>query len=238
MGNSGEKSMITRHHYGRPLENHLPRFVFLVVLAVTCAAAAVADDDAQLPRKAAEALRRATTFFTREVSTQGGYLWRYSEDLRAREGEGRAGDTTVWVQPPGTPTVAGALLDAYEATGGESQGVLRTLLLLYQHTQDRRFLEPIPRAIAYFRRSQLPDGQLARFYELQTNRPLYFTRQYVLTYRDDDLPTHYAFKVGNSIDRIAREYTRLAELEPAALTREIDSRPAGKPSSDFPFVGQ
>ena len=101
--------------------------------------------------------------------------------------------------------------------------------MLYRQTQDRRFLEPIPRAIAYFRRSQLPDGQLARFYELKTNRPLYFTRQYVLTYRDDDLPTHYAFKVGSSIAKIAREYERIAELDPALLKQETGTRPAGKP---------
>jgi hypothetical protein len=118
-------------------------------------------------------------------------------------------------------------------TGGESQGVMRTLLLLYRQTQHRRFLEPIPRAIAYFRRSQLPDGQLARFYELKTNRPLYFTRQYVLTYRDDDLPTHYAFKVGSSIEKIAREYERIAELDPAALKQEARKRPTGKPSKSL-----
>jgi hypothetical protein len=115
-------------------------------------------------------------------------------------------------------------------TGGESQGVMRTLLMLYRQTQDRRYLKPVPRAIAYFRRSQLPNGQLARFYELKTNRPLYFTRQYVLTYDDHDLPTHYAFKVGSSIERIAREYERIAELDPAALKRETGARPAGKPS--------
>ena len=34
--------------------------------------------------------------------------------------------------------------------------------------------KPVPRAIQYFRKSQLKDGRLARFYELQTNRPLYF----------------------------------------------------------------
>ncbi len=94
-------------------------------------------------------------------------------------------------------------------TGGEGQGVMLTLLRLYRETGDKRYLEPIPRALAYYRKSLLPDGRLARFYELKTNRPLYFTKDYKLTYADDDLPTHYAFKVGSRLDAIAKEYARV-----------------------------
>ena len=82
-------------------------------------------------------------------------------------------------------------------TGGESFGVMQILLELYLAYGEPRFLEPIPRALAWAKAAQLPDGRMARFYELQTNRPLYFTREYALTYSDADLPTHYAFKVGN-----------------------------------------
>src|SRR3954470_19083766 len=57
-------------------------------------------------------------------------------------------------------------------TGGESHGAMRILLRVYRETGDARYLEPIPRALAYLRRSRLPDGRLARFYELETNRPL------------------------------------------------------------------
>src|SRR5210317_2163203 len=53
-------------------------------------------------------------------------------------------------------------------TGGESQGVLRTLLMLYRNTGESKFLEPIPRAIDYLRRSRLSDGRFARFYELES----------------------------------------------------------------------
>ncbi|MFC1634031.1 pectate lyase [Planctomycetota bacterium] len=92
-------------------------------------------------------------------------------------------------------------------TGGESQSVMRSLLTLYRATGKKKFLEPLPRAIAYFRRSRLPDGRLARFYELKTNKPLYFTREdYDLTYSDADTPTHYAFKAGYGIEGIARQY--------------------------------
>jgi hypothetical protein len=94
-------------------------------------------------------------------------------------------------------------------TGGESQQVLRTLLHLYRETGDEKYLAPIPKALEYLGKSQLPDGQLARFYELRTNRPLYFTTQYELTYDDGDLPTHYGFQVGSRLDSIRDEYERL-----------------------------
>jgi len=102
-------------------------------------------------------------------------------------------------------------------TGGESQGALRVLLRLYRETGEKRFLEPVPRAIGYLRASRLADGRAARFYELRTNKPLYFTREYALTYADDDLPTHYGFKTGCTVDRIAEEFERLKAADPATL---------------------
>lgn len=98
--------------------------------------------------------------------------------------------------------------------GGESQGVMRTLMRIYRTTGDAKYLEPIPRALAYYRRIQLPGGQLARFYELGTDRPLYFTKDYQLTYSDDDMPTHYAFKVGSRLDAIQQEYERCLATPP------------------------
>ena len=388
--------------------------------------------EAALKEQAARVMRRATDFFRTKVSTEGGYLWRYSEDLSRREGEGTATNTMIWVQPPGTPSVGMVYLRAYESTGnsyyldaardvayalvrgqlrsggwdyriefdpkrrrryayriepyrdearnvstlddnntqsavrllmrvdkaldfkderiheaveyalssllevqypngawpqrfsaapdpdefpvkkadypdswswtfpdrdyksyytfndntiadtistmleafeiyndakyqaaaekagdfillaqmpepqpawaqqydadmhpswarkfeppavtgGESQGIMRTLLVLYRATGKKKYLEPLPRAMEYLRRSRLPDGHLARFYELKTNKPLYFTREdYKLTYRDADMPTHYSFKISYGIEGIAREYERLREMNPLELKR-------------------
>jgi len=106
-------------------------------------------------------------------------------------------------------------------TGGESQGIMKTLLVLYRETGDRKYLEPIPRALEYLRRSVLPEVErrsearasiprgapvLARFYELKTNRPLYITKGtrvtvpgkpvtlvggYELSYSDESVINHY-----------------------------------------------
>ena len=77
-------------------------------------------------------------------------------------------------------------------TGGESQSAMRILLTLYRETGDTRFLEPVPRALAYLRASALPEDPnpperkrrscpsgtpcLARFYELRTNKGLFISK--------------------------------------------------------------
>ena len=424
----------------------LHRYAAASLLLLLTAWGTARTDDTALRRQAAEALRKATDFFSQKVSTEGGYLWRYSDDLAKREGEGPATATMVWVQPPGTPSVGMALLEVYRdtgdpyyldiakkaghclvrgqlrsggwdyriefdpakraayayrvdppvakkqqrntttlddnttqaalrllmeldktlgfkdetihgaaqyaldcllkaqypngawpqryeefpdpakfpvkrasypdswsrtfpgikyssfytfndnamndvidvmflatdiygepryrqaaeragdfillaqmpepqpawaqqydaqmrpawarkfeppaVTGGESQGVLRTLMQLYAKTGNKKYLEPIPRAIEYLRRSQLHDGRLARFYELRTSRPLYFTKDYQLTYSDADMPTHYAFKVPNGLDRLQRAYEELLKADPRELAQKRRrNRSASKPSS-------
>ena len=419
--------------------------VLTVSLCVFIFDSANAEEN-RLRQQAAGALRRAAEFFCREVATEGGYLWRYSEDLATREGEGKASASMVWVQPPGTPSVGMAFLEAYRATGdryyldgarqagyclvqgqlqsggwdyriefdpqrrgryayrvdprpegkgrrntstldddttqaalrllmrldkaldfedakihqaaetglssllqaqypngawpqrfdrfpdaerfpvikarypkswswkhpatnyagdytfndnaigdvidvmfeawrtygderyrasaelggdfillaqmpepqpawaqqydadmhpawarkfeppaitgGESHGVMRTLLQLYRQTGDKKYLEPLPPAVAYFRRSRLPGGGLARFYELKTNKPLYFTKKYELTYSDDDVPTHYSFKTGSGINGIEKEYQRLLKLDADQLKRQRESaRAPSRPSN-------
>jgi PelA/Pel-15E family pectate lyase len=94
-------------------------------------------------------------------------------------------------------------------TGGESQGVMMTLMDLYEWCGDRKFLEPLPRALAYYESSLLPNGQLARFYELGSNKPLYFTQTYRLTHSDADIPTHYAFKVKSRLPAIRQRFESL-----------------------------
>ena len=99
-------------------------------------------------------------------------------------------------------------------TGSESQAVLEALLLLFKKTGKKKYLAPVPRAISYFRKSQLPDWRLARFYELKTNKPLYFTKDYQLTYSSDDTPTHYSFIAESRLDSIEARYRRFLKEGP------------------------
>ncbi len=95
-------------------------------------------------------------------------------------------------------------------SGGESQQIIEALMTLYRATGNKKYLEPIPSALAWLNKSALPDGRLARFYELKTNKPLYFVIQEdgreVMTYSSDKLPTHYGFIVSSRAAKLERDY--------------------------------
>ncbi|MFK7779486.1 MAG: pectate lyase [Gimesia sp.] len=107
-------------------------------------------------------------------------------------------------------------------TGGETQDVIQTLMNIYRFSGDRKYLKPIPKALAYLKKSHLPDGQLARYYELKTNRPLYMNRRgkkYSLTYDDSNLPRHYGWKIRSQWSALERDYLSLASGKKKKATR-------------------
>jgi PelA/Pel-15E family pectate lyase len=116
-------------------------------------------------------------------------------------------------------------------TGGESQRVMRTLMRLYRRNMEHienaeRFLEPLNTAIPFYQRSELANGKLARFYELRTNRPLFFTKEYQLTYSSEDMPTHYAFMVSSKLNSIEREFrTSRSLLKPELPQSKPNTQP-------------
>ena len=165
-------------------------------------------------------------------------------DAKYRRAAERAGDFLILAQLP-EPQPAWAQQYDFEMhpcwarkfeppaiTGSESQGAIRALMQIYTATGDRKYLKPIPSALEYLERSRLSDGRLARFYELQTNKPLYFTREYVLTHDDGDVPTHYGFKVEFKLDELSRAYEKLAVLDVAGIEalRHPKPKKPGKPS--------
>ena len=64
-------------------------------------------------QQARTAMHKAVKFFRQRASAEGGYVYQLSADLSKREGEGRVSDTIAWVEPPGTPAVGSAYLEAY-----------------------------------------------------------------------------------------------------------------------------
>ena len=132
-------------------------------------------------------------------------------------------------------------------TGGESQGVMRILMTLYRETGDKKYLEPIPRALEYLKRSEVPRGTaeifrrippgpvLARFYELKTNKPLYITKGsrlnaaslgsrivdgYEISYSPESVITHYGVLItGRELASIEEDYRRVSSADPKTLRR-------------------
>ncbi len=127
-------------------------------------------------------------------------------------------------------------------SGLESEDVIRTLMKIYRATGDEKYLEPIPRALAYLKTCVLPDGRMPRFRELETNRALYMTRKpgvsgssndpqpYDFTYSDAKLPSHYGWKQETSIEELAAEYSALkkAGAKGGSLKRSLSFNDVGK----------
>ncbi len=108
----------------------------------------------------------------------------------------------IWARRFEPPAVAGR----------ESQDAIETLLAIFEVTRDKKYLEPIPKAVNYLESSILPDGRLARYYEMQSNRPLYMNRNgrdYFLTYDDKNLPDHYGWKTDQKLEKLKNEYRKL-----------------------------
>ena len=72
-------------------------------------------------------------------------------------------------------------------TAKESAGVIHMLVDMYLELGDEKYLEPIPRAIAWYDRSKLDNGKWARMYELNTNRPIYGDRDKKIHYTMEEL---------------------------------------------------
>lgn len=64
-----------------------------------------------------ESMKRAASFFRSNVSFAGGYAWRWPRDLSEAQGEDDASPSLIMIQPPGTPAVGLAMLEAYQLSG-------------------------------------------------------------------------------------------------------------------------
>lgn len=125
-------------------------------------------------------------------------------------------------------------------TGGESQGIIQLLMVLYRETKERKYLDAVAPALAWLEKSVLPwpaqpsevwrrqkagEPVMARFYELQTNRPLFVTKGtmvqakglgsarpdgYELSYSDESVITHYGVLTsGARLKALRKEFEEL-----------------------------
>jgi hypothetical protein len=107
----------------------------------------------------------------------------------------------IWGRPFEPPSIA----------SNETAGSIQALLELYQATGKARYLDGAELAALWLERSRLPDDDWARFYELETNKPLYVDHDYQITYSDDDLPDHYIFVGQFGIETVLEAYKAVAD---------------------------
>lgn len=80
---------------------------------------ATTEQSAKLEVEAIKTLKDACRFFREHVSERGGYPYFSSKDGTSQWGENERLIDAAIVQPPGTPSIGTAFLQAYKATGDE-----------------------------------------------------------------------------------------------------------------------
>ena len=160
---------------------------------------------------------------------------RHYQDPRYLEAVRRTGDFIILAQRPepqpiwaqqydlGMKPAWARKFEPPSVCAGESVGVIRCLIRIWLATGDDKYLNPVPPALAWYRRSQIGPQRWARFYELETNRPLYFTSKYELVYTDHDLPTHYSFQGPYGVPEMMAEFEEVTRLG-LEKTRALRSR--------------
>ncbi|MCW0217282.1 MAG: pectate lyase, partial [Prosthecobacter sp.] len=167
--------------------------------------------------------------------------WKLRQDERYLLAAKRGGDFLVTAQMPEPQPAWAQQYDeqmqpawsrAFEPSaicGRESQAAMWTLLKLSAATGDMKYLQPVAKALPYLRKSLLPGNKLARFYELQTNRPLYFERGaggkgFSLTYSDTKASSNYGWVWDSELDAIEAIGRKIARKEPVVFPRTEKER--------------
>jgi PelA/Pel-15E family pectate lyase len=150
---------------------------------------AIYDDPVYL-----EMLRKLGDFLilAQMPNPQPGWAQQYSYEMKP-----------IWARKFEPPAIA----------GDETQEVVRTLMKIAVATQDVKYLQPVDAALQWLDQSRLPDGQIARYYELKTNRPLYMqtnSKAYEITYDDSNLPDHYGWKKASEIKTLREDFKKLS----------------------------
>lgn len=114
----------------------------------------------------------------------------------------------------------------------ESGGAMRLLVDLYLETGEEKYIEPLPRAIAWFKRSEISPGVWARMYEIGTNTPIYGDRDGKIKYRIEDLSperqTGYSWKGSYGLPAIFSYYDEVKSVGRSAL---LEKRKAAEASA-------
>ncbi len=169
--------------------------------------------------------------------------WRVYQDDKYLAAVKKAGDFLILAQLPEPQAAWAQQYDAQmqpcwcrafeppAVTGGESQKIILSLIAVYEATRDKKYLAPIPAALAYFKKSELPGKRLARFYEVKTNRPIYFERGpggkgHVWTYSNKNIADGYGYIVDSNVDSLEKKYQDVLAGKVVTVPKKPGSGPS------------
>jgi len=103
---------------------------------------------------------------------------------------------------------------------------IHSLIDLYLHTDQGKFLEPIPDAIRWLKASRMPNGKWGRFLELGTNKALYYDRDRIRVDSIQQLSlerrTGYGYEqdLKEALDAVELRFQQVSD--PAYTTPKLD----------------
>ncbi len=143
--------------------------------------------------------------------------------IRLQGGPGEA----VWAQQYDAKTLKPAWARKFESPGytpAESVGVCDVLIELYLYTGMKRFLEPLPKAFAWYESSRLPNGKWARLYEPSTHRPVYGRRDKAIpVYSLEEACSGYSWQSSWYPHAAKKAYERIQAMGRDAYLKERDA---------------
>jgi hypothetical protein len=118
----------------------------------------------------------------------------------------------------------------------ESADAARMLVRLFLETRAEKFLEPIPPFLAWLERSRLSPNRWARYYELESNRPIYGDRDgrihYTVQELSDERQHGYAWEGSFGIPETMALYQAVrAEGREKYLERQAQRQARSSPSA-------
>lgn len=145
------------------------------------------------------------------------------DDPRYREAAIRGGECLLalrgappqagWAQqftPDGEPAPA-RRFEPTALSSYESMDAVRILRDVYLETGDKRFIEACPPVFDWMKRSRLPNGKWARFYEYGSNQPLYCTESGEIIFDVNNARPGYGWQGSYYDEDLEREIMRLLE---------------------------
>ncbi|MBN1293550.1 MAG: hypothetical protein JXB48_17050 [Candidatus Latescibacteria bacterium] len=101
---------------------------------------------------------------------------------------------------------------------------IRTLIDLYLKTGEEKYLAPIPKAIEWLEKSKIAENTWSRFYELETNTPIYGDRDnkvhYTLEEISEERRKGYSWQSSYGIPGAIKEYRSLMDMGADAYRAE------------------
>jgi hypothetical protein len=176
--------------------------------------AAVGRDEPSVA-EARAGLMRAVDFFRKGAGCEGGYGFRVSADLARREGERTLLPREAWIEPPATPAVGQAFLDAFLLAEAESR-------------RDDRLLDAAVETGMLLVRGQLESGGWGQFVALdpEARRGIAYRvdggatgkRQNTTTFDDDKTQScvRFLLTLGQALDRERPRSRETAAIREAA----------------------